>query len=163
MAFFSRLARSLLLMFRRPPRQQYAALCYRREPKTDHLEVLLLTSRDTGRWVIPKGWSMPDKPAHGVAAQEGRIVVLTTNHRDSLDAALIRPGRIDLALEIGLAGPQQVRALFLRFHPEAAAIADELAAALGTRRLSPASVQQVLLAHADAREAAVALRMLGAA
>ena len=99
----------------------------------------------------------------GVAAQEGRIVVLTTNHRDSLDAALIRPGRIDLALEIGLAGPQQVRALFLRFHPEAAAIADELAAALGTRRLSPASVQQVLLAHADAREAAVALRTLGAA
>lgn len=70
MAFVSRLARSLLLMFRRPPRQQYAALCYRREPKTDHLEVLLLTSRDTGRWVIPKGWPMPDKPAHGVAAQE---------------------------------------------------------------------------------------------
>ena len=72
------------------------------------------------------------------------------------------PGRIDLALEIGLAGPQQVRALFLRFHPEAAAIADELAAALGATAV-PASVQQVLLAHADAREAAVALRTLGAA
>ena len=99
----------------------------------------------------------------GVAAQEGRIVVLTTNHRDSLDAALIRPGRIDLALEIGLAGPQQVRALFLRFHPDARALADELAVALGTRGLSPASVQQVLLAHADAREAVARLGDITAA
>lgn len=70
MGFLSRLVNSLLLMFRRPPRQQYAALCYRWAPKTDRVQVLLLTSRDTGRWVIPKGWPMGDKPAHGVAAQE---------------------------------------------------------------------------------------------
>jgi 8-oxo-dGTP pyrophosphatase MutT (NUDIX family) len=69
-ALFSRLCKSLMLMFRRPPRQQYAALCYRWEPKGDRVEVLLVTSRDTGRWIIPKGWPMADKPAHGVAAQE---------------------------------------------------------------------------------------------
>ncbi|WP_409456592.1 NUDIX hydrolase [Rhizobium lusitanum] len=57
-------------MFRRPPRQQYAALCYRRKKKTGDLEVLLLTSRDTGRWVIPKGWPMPGKLSHEVAARE---------------------------------------------------------------------------------------------
>lgn len=29
-----------------------------------------MTSRDTGRWVIPKGWPMTGKCAHEVAAQE---------------------------------------------------------------------------------------------
>lgn len=29
-----------------------------------------MTSRDTGRWVIPKGWPMNGKCAHEVAAQE---------------------------------------------------------------------------------------------
>jgi 8-oxo-dGTP pyrophosphatase MutT (NUDIX family) len=57
-------------MFRRPPRQQYAALCYRVKKKAGTLEVLLMTSRDTGRWVIPKGWPMARKCAYEVAAQE---------------------------------------------------------------------------------------------
>lgn len=29
----------------------------------------------------------------GVAAQDGRIMIMTTNHADKLDPALIRPGR----------------------------------------------------------------------
>jgi 8-oxo-dGTP pyrophosphatase MutT (NUDIX family) len=57
-------------MFRRPPRQQYAALCYRTKKKTGEIEVLLMTSRDTGRWVIPKGWPMAGKFDYQVAAQE---------------------------------------------------------------------------------------------
>lgn len=93
----------------------------------------------------------------GVAAQEGRIVVLTTNRREVLDAALIRPGRIDMVLEIGLAAAPQIRALFLRFHPTEIAMADTLATALGDKKLSPASVQQVLLANPDPREAFAAL------
>ncbi|WP_205586470.1 MULTISPECIES: NUDIX hydrolase [unclassified Rhizobium] len=70
MAFLNRIANDVQLMFRRPPRQQYAALCYRLKKKTGDLEVLLLTSRDTGRWVIPKGWPMPGKLSHEVAALE---------------------------------------------------------------------------------------------
>ncbi|PZM11912.1 NTP pyrophosphohydrolase [Rhizobium tubonense] len=57
-------------MFRRPPRQQYGALCYRLKKKTGELEMLLMTSRDTGRWVIPKGWPMVGKLSHEVAARE---------------------------------------------------------------------------------------------
>ena len=56
-------------MFRRPKRVQYAALCYRRS-KDGQLEILLLTSRDTGRWVIPKGWPMGSKAGHVVAETE---------------------------------------------------------------------------------------------
>jgi len=66
----TRLASEVLLMLRRPPRQQYAALCYRLKKKQAQVEVLLLTSRDTGRWVIPKGWPMDGKKPHAVAEQE---------------------------------------------------------------------------------------------
>lgn len=39
----------------------------------------------------------------GVGAGESAIYIFTTNHLEQLDAALIRPGRIDLCLEIGYA------------------------------------------------------------
>jgi chaperone BCS1 len=38
----------------------------------------------------------------GVGSQEGRLLIMTTNHMEHLDAALIRPGRIDMKLELGL-------------------------------------------------------------
>lgn len=36
---------------------QQAALCFRRKPG-GQIEVLMITSRETGRWVMPKGWPM---------------------------------------------------------------------------------------------------------
>jgi 8-oxo-dGTP pyrophosphatase MutT (NUDIX family) len=47
---------------------QYGALCWRQG--ADGVEVLLITSRDTGRWVIPKGWPMPGLAPEAAAAQE---------------------------------------------------------------------------------------------
>jgi 8-oxo-dGTP pyrophosphatase MutT (NUDIX family) len=49
------------------PRAQYAALPWRAAPS---LEILLVTSRETGRWVIPKGWPMRSKSARAAAALE---------------------------------------------------------------------------------------------
>ncbi len=49
-------------------RMQYGALCWR--TATEGLEVLLITSRDTGRWIIPKGWPMPGLSPEAAAAQE---------------------------------------------------------------------------------------------
>ncbi len=65
-----RIASDVRLMFRRPARMQYSALCYRYKKKRGHIEVLVITSRDTGRWVIPKGWPMEGKPAWAVAERE---------------------------------------------------------------------------------------------
>ncbi|NKN38611.1 NUDIX hydrolase [Agrobacterium sp. a22-2] len=70
MTIVSRIASEVHLMLRRPPRQQYAALCYRQRKKQEQVEVLLITSRDTGRWVIPKGWPMEGKKSHAVAERE---------------------------------------------------------------------------------------------
>ena len=71
MNVLSEISSTVQLMFRRPKRTQFAALCYRRTKK-DGLQILLLTSRDTGRWVIPKGWPMGTKPPHVVAETEAR-------------------------------------------------------------------------------------------
>jgi 8-oxo-dGTP pyrophosphatase MutT (NUDIX family) len=50
--------------------RQYGALCYRINRHENVVEYLLITTRETGRWAIPKGWPMDDKPAHRVAEIE---------------------------------------------------------------------------------------------
>jgi chaperone BCS1 len=52
----------------------------------------------------------------GVASQEGRVLILTTNHPDRLNEALIRPGRVDLQIKFDLANKQQIKDLFLRMY-----------------------------------------------
>lgn len=52
----------------------------------------------------------------GVASGESRIVMMTTNHVDRLDPALIRPGRVDLIEELGDADEGMARELFGRFY-----------------------------------------------
>jgi 8-oxo-dGTP pyrophosphatase MutT (NUDIX family) len=52
-------------------RVQYAALPYR-QSGTSRTEVLLVTSRETGRWIIPKGWPIKRKAPHVAAAREAR-------------------------------------------------------------------------------------------
>jgi 8-oxo-dGTP pyrophosphatase MutT (NUDIX family) len=47
---------------------QYAALPYRRAG--GETEVMLVTSRRTGRWIIPKGWPMKGKSPCATAACE---------------------------------------------------------------------------------------------
>lgn len=48
--------------------QQVAALCWRLRKET--LQFVLITSRDTGRWVIPKGWPVPGLAPSAAAANE---------------------------------------------------------------------------------------------
>jgi 8-oxo-dGTP pyrophosphatase MutT (NUDIX family) len=50
------------------PRTQCAALCWRRAE--GRIEVLLVTSRETARWVIPKGWPIDGLPETEGAARE---------------------------------------------------------------------------------------------
>lgn len=55
-------------LLRRPKRLQVAAICYRGEGLKK--KVLLITSRDSRRWVVPKGWPMDGYDAPGAAMQE---------------------------------------------------------------------------------------------
>ncbi|SFE51629.1 NUDIX hydrolase [Roseivivax sediminis] len=55
-------------ILRRPSRYQVAALCFRRD--SGRLEILLITSLETRRWILPKGWPKTGFDAGGVALEE---------------------------------------------------------------------------------------------
>ena len=50
------------------PHSQFGALCWRIGKRG--AEVLLISSRDTGRWIIPKGWPMKGRSGAEAAAIE---------------------------------------------------------------------------------------------
>jgi len=52
-----------------------------------------------------------------LANPDGQIFVLTTNHIDKLDPALLRSGRVDLKIEFPLAAAKQMKAMFRSFYP----------------------------------------------
>lgn len=54
----------------------------------------------------------------GVASAEERVLFLTTNHVEHLDSALVRPGRVDMSVELGEATRWQASELWDRFYGE---------------------------------------------
>ncbi|CAD0028284.1 unnamed protein product [Aureobasidium pullulans] len=52
----------------------------------------------------------------GVATHEGRILIMTTNHPEKLDPALIRAGRVDMQIVFTNATSSQIKSLFLRMY-----------------------------------------------
>ena len=85
----------------------------------------------------------------GIIASEGRLLIMTTNHPDKLDPALIRPGRIDLREEIGLFGSDEVARMVRLFFPGA------VLPPLKDGKWSPAAVQGVLLNYRDDLDEAI--------
>ena len=55
-------------MLQRPKRLQVAALCHRGQGTARRY--LLITSRDTGRWIVPKGWPIRGLSSNETALQE---------------------------------------------------------------------------------------------
>ena len=97
--FRNRLAR---LIGRRPAEMQVAALCL--NEKTG--EVLLVTSRGTGRWIVPKGWPMAGRSLADAAAQEAWE---EAGVRGRISQAEIGRYHYDKEQERGFAVPIEVR------------------------------------------------------
>jgi hypothetical protein len=91
----------------------------------------------------------------GVASQEGRIFIMTTNHIEKLDPALIRPGRCDVKVMVCNASRDQLAAMFLRFFPGRDDDARRFAGRLPAGELSMAQIQGHLVEHKDSPEAAI--------
>lgn len=53
----------------------------------------------------------------GITPLSGVIVIMTTNHPDRLDHALVRPGRMDRHVQLGLATAEQAERHVRRFFP----------------------------------------------
>jgi len=54
----------------------------------------------------------------GVAAREGRVLFVTSNHADKLDPALLRAGRIDVREEVAPLGRAEAWEMFKAFRPD---------------------------------------------
>jgi len=90
----------------------------------------------------------------GVAAQEGKLLFLTTNHIERLDPALIRPGRVDVRAEISHASAHTASKLFERFYrgvlpgEELAQMAEKFGSVVSNERLlSMATIQGFLMKY----------------
>lgn len=84
----------------------------------------------------------------GVMASEGRILFMTTNNIETLDSALIRPGRVDLSVKLDNASREQMEQLFLRFFP-LPDIAQQFSRRGDEKEWSMATLQGHLLKYRD--------------
>ena len=85
----------------------------------------------------------------GIRSQEGRIIFMTTNHREKLDPAILRPGRADYHVHLDNASYNQQYRMFLKFNPGATAQATEFARAIPDKKLSMAKLQGHFLKYKD--------------
>ncbi|KAM3447206.1 hypothetical protein MY3296_008942 [Beauveria thailandica] len=105
----------------------------------------------------------------GVAAQEGRVLIMTTNHLENLDQALIRPGRVDMIIPFSLADADMSASIFRAIYTpfdgelgedavpkgdgkktlidEIAILAKEFGRRIPPDEFSPAEIQGLLLRH----------------
>ena len=93
----------------------------------------------------------------GVAAHEGSVVFLTTNHPDRIDEAAIRSGRVDFRMELGRCDRDQLERMFRKFFDDPVAAA-RFADSLPADRWSPAEVQERLLKATSVDEALTLFR-----
>ncbi len=107
----------------------------------------------------------------GVASNEGRVLIMTTNYVDRIDEAVIRAGRVDKMIEFGFASKEILQGLFQFIYVPLATEneADEasqdnraiqkLAAAFADRvpelRFSPAQILSFLIEHKNSPQGAV--------
>ena len=95
----------------------------------------------------------------GVMGCHGRMVIATTNHPEVLDPALLRPGRIDLRVDLSHCSAQQAYTMFARYFGDAAPSMERMERAMGRATgVSPAQVNGVLLMNR--RDASAALSAL---
>lgn len=83
----------------------------------------------------------------GAETQDGLITVLTTNHIEKLDPALVRSGRIDRTFHLGYIEAEGVAHMFEWFYEQP--VPREVPESVGLAGVSPSDVVEVLKQHLD--------------
>ncbi|RHY27627.1 hypothetical protein DYB32_006658 [Aphanomyces invadans] len=89
----------------------------------------------------------------GVVDSPGRILIMTTNHPEKLDPALIRPGRVNKKVELGPINGRQTQAMIEHYFATALSQAQRNAVARvianASNSFSPAQIEQLCAEHYD--------------
>lgn len=93
----------------------------------------------------------------GIRSKDGVIVIMTTNHIEKLDSALLRPGRADVHVRFDYAKEEQIRRMFQKFYPGAEEkLVNDFVNNVPENKISMASLQAYFLVWKD--EAGQALK-----
>ena len=90
----------------------------------------------------------------GVLEMNGRMLVMTTNHLEKLDTALIRPGRVDTSLEFKRCNPKVIAEFFNTFFDK------DTSSCLDMKNVrdgvwTPAEIVQICVNHRNDHEMAM--------
>ena len=124
------------------------------------------TKRTTGRQPPKTNQSPKDNPEKlnlsfllnildGVLETPGRIMIMTSNYPERLDKALIRPGRIDIMLDVGYCTRDMIIDMFRYFYECPEYVISEEEWAYNTK-VTPAELNKILLNNFDNVELAKA-------
>jgi hypothetical protein len=83
----------------------------------------------------------------GIRENTGRIMIITTNHYDKLDPALIRPGRIDIALNLGNTSREVIAEMYSHYYDQP--IDDAELELIPDRFYSPAEIINVYVSNSS--------------
>lgn len=81
----------------------------------------------------------------GIVESYGRVLIMTTNHIENLDPALIRPGRCDRSVELPYLNDETYRLAFKRFYPQFK-LPDKV---VWQHEVTPATMQTCVLQNKD--------------
>jgi SpoVK/Ycf46/Vps4 family AAA+-type ATPase len=86
----------------------------------------------------------------GIRETPGRIIIITSNNYDSLDPALVRPGIIDLTLEMRNTTIDIIREMYSHYYKDI--LPENIIACLKNYLLLPAKIVNLRLQNSEKRE-----------
>jgi ATP-dependent 26S proteasome regulatory subunit len=121
----------------------------------DLLETIAASDNDLEK----KGYQMPKLPLEdepitlddilnlwdGIRETPGRIMIISSNHYYDLDPALIRPGRIDLTLELSNATHEIIKDIYFHLFKEKIDVNDERILKIQDKFYSPAEIMNIYM------------------
>jgi hypothetical protein len=79
----------------------------------------------------------------GVLETPGRILILSTNHPEKLDRALVRPGRIDIKVHLEKCSKDMIRDILHHYYENDVQIEESILEGLYIKEITPAELYQI--------------------